>query len=215
MGVNQAGDSELIRISVIDYFSRAILLDSLVWPDAKMAHYNTRFSGVTRYAMENARRRRTCIFGRANARKAVWKFVGPDTIVVGHAGHGDLTSLRWIHPTVIDTLIIETNNRPPPPEKKCSEVEAGVEKDTETGLNTPAENVPPHNKGSGDDRQKSKEGGGLSLKALALQRLNRNIQLKGQGHDSLEDAIATRDVLHWNIVKVMNNSSTPAETTAG
>lgn len=41
---------------------------------------------------------------------------------------------------------------------------------------------------------------GLSLKALALERLNREIQVKGKGHDSLEDALATRDLLLWHII---------------
>ncbi|OAQ99263.1 hypothetical protein LLEC1_05754 [Akanthomyces lecanii] len=41
---------------------------------------------------------------------------------------------------------------------------------------------------------------GLSLKALAAERLQRQIQTKGQGHDSLEDALATRDLLLWHMV---------------
>jgi len=54
MGTAKSGDSELIRVTLIDYFSSEILVDKLVYPDVAMEHYNTRFSGVTRKEMENA-----------------------------------------------------------------------------------------------------------------------------------------------------------------
>ena len=57
-------DSELIRVTLIDYFSSAILVDSLVYPDVEMSHYNTRFSGVTKKDMEMARAKGTCFRGR-------------------------------------------------------------------------------------------------------------------------------------------------------
>ena len=41
MGTAASGDSELIRITLIDYFSSAILIDSLVYLDVEMSHYNT------------------------------------------------------------------------------------------------------------------------------------------------------------------------------
>ena len=47
------------------------------------------------------------------------------------------------------------------------------------------------------------EGWGLSLKVLASERLNRAIQNKKIGHDSLEDAIASRDLIHWHVVRMM------------
>ncbi|PHH68072.1 hypothetical protein CDD82_864 [Ophiocordyceps australis] len=111
MGVARSGESELIRVSLIDYFSREVLLDSLVWPSVKMAHYNTRFSGVHRAMLENARQHCKCLFGRDEARRAILKFIDPDTIVIAHAGHQDLASLRWIHTAIIDTLIVEESRR--------------------------------------------------------------------------------------------------------
>ncbi|KJZ72404.1 hypothetical protein HIM_08207 [Hirsutella minnesotensis 3608] len=189
MGTAASGESELIRVSVIDYFSRRILLDSLVWPDVKMAHYNTRFSGISKQVMDDACRRRRCLFGRAEARRAVWRFVGPDTVVIGHALHQDLTSLRWIHPLVVDTLILEKTKR-------------GLELQAETAKAEKAEIAE-----QGDDQEPGQGGeaaakneGGLSLKMLAAQRLNRAIQIKGRGHDSVEDALATRDLLHWHVL---------------
>ncbi|KAF5573933.1 rna exonuclease 3 [Fusarium pseudoanthophilum] len=157
MGTAASGDNELIRLTLIDYFTSQVLIDKFVWPDVPMQHMNTKYSGVTWKMMNEARNKRKCVFGCRNARALVWKFVGPETIVIGHGVNSDLTCLRWIHPRLIDTLIVEGNNR-----------------ETKTGL---------------------------SLKKLAEERLGRSIQ-KGKGHDSLEDAIATRDLLHWNVLKL-------------
>ncbi|RGP79774.1 rna exonuclease 3 [Fusarium longipes] len=158
MGTAASGDCELIRMTLIDYFSSQVLIDKLVWPDVRMSHLNTKWSGVTWKLMNEARNRKRCIFGRKNALALIWKFVSSDTIVVGHGVKSDLTSLRWIHPRVIDTLIVEGNN---------------------DGKAT-----------------------GLSLKKLVEKRLQRVIQT-GKGHDSLEDAIATRDLLHWNVERTI------------
>ncbi|KAG5770717.1 hypothetical protein H9Q69_010120 [Fusarium xylarioides] len=157
MGTAASGDNELIRLTLIDYFSSNVLIDKIVWPDVPMQHLNTKWSGVTWKMMKEARNKRECLFGWKNARLLIWKFVGPETIVIGHGVKSDLTSLRWIHPRLIDTLIVEENSR-----------------ETTTGL---------------------------SLKKLAGERLGRSIQ-QGKGHDSLEDAIATRDLLHWNVLKL-------------
>ncbi|RDA85577.1 hypothetical protein CP532_5386 [Ophiocordyceps camponoti-leonardi (nom. inval.)] len=196
MGTAESGDSELIRVSVIDYFSRAILLDKLVMPDVKMAHYNTRYSGISKPMMDDALRRGNCLLGRDEARMAILRFIGPNTIVVGHACNQDLTSLRWIHPLVIDTLCIE---------KKRRKVDEGANNDTSAA---------PQRKNSGPQQQKqqkkkeedenedeapAKREAGMSLKALAGEKLNRQIQLRGKGHDSVEDALATRDLLHWYV----------------
>jgi RNA exonuclease 1 len=188
---------------MVDFFSGAILIDSLVYPSVKMAHYNTRFSGVTRKTMEEARRRRKCLLGRDAARQAVYKFVGTDTVVVGHAGHQDLTSLRWTHPRVVDTLILETR-------KRRLEEDAAMRKEWAEPANSaqgePADPKAVAKEEDGNNMSKLQEGG-LSLKALALKRLNRVIQVKGRGHDSLEDALATRDLLHWHNTSILQPDS--------
>lgn len=185
MGTAESGESELIRVSMIDYFTGAVLLDKLVWPDVPMAHYNTRWSGVTRQAMNQARRDRTCLLGRRGARMAIFEFVGPETVVIGHALNSDLTSLRWIHHRVVDTLMVED------PFARADR--ARVETAHAEALQTAMENeqpAPPPPK---------PQHPGCSLKALTKAYLNRNIQVGKKGHDSLEDAMATRDLLHWHI----------------
>lgn len=107
MGTAVSGDAELIRLTAIDFFTQKVLVDKLVQPSVPMRHFNTRFSGITAADMRNAVRRQECLFGRENARNELWKFVGPDTVVIVHGGHNDLSVLRWIHPALIDSFILE------------------------------------------------------------------------------------------------------------
>ncbi|QSS60968.1 3'-5' exonuclease [Histoplasma capsulatum] len=241
MGQAASGDSELIRITLIDYFSSAVLIDSLVYPSVKMEHYRTRFSGVNRRDMEAAKTAGSCIMGRDNARFAVWRYVGPETVVVGHSAHNDLESLRWIHTAVVDTYIIEDLLEK---KKNCeSKKDADKTKDGKVAVETdkllllagePAGNEHEHEhelhegeeseemKGSTEQKESSdlkaepdgapgkaeqeprkkrnKGSGSLSLKTLARVRLGRDIQnADKKGHDSLEDALAARDLAHWHI----------------
>lgn len=223
MGTASTGETELIRISAVDYFSGAVLLDSLVYPDVKMIHYNTRYSGITRPQMESARRARTCLFGRAKAREALWKFIGPNTVVIGHGANSDFSSLRWIHPVIIDTFIVEKKNRPVEEDDKHNkkdnnkEESEGKEDDKQMGespeIITSATTAMDGNEdGQANSKEKEKppnqpkQKGGLSLKALAKERLGRDIQLSHKGHDSVEDSIAARDILHWNILKLLEDA---------
>lgn len=155
MGVSKYGDSELVRITAVDHFTGEILIDSLVYPSVPMLHLNTRYSGVDRRTLEQARRTGQCIEGRDQARERLWEFVGPETILVMHGGGADLTSLRWIHRRVIDTRVVEKGRKEP------------IQ--------------------------------GLSLKNLAEVLLKTRIQEKGKAHDSLEDALACRALLHWYV----------------
>ncbi|PGH16602.1 hypothetical protein AJ79_01708 [Helicocarpus griseus UAMH5409] len=240
MGQAASGDSELIRLTLIDYFSSEILIDSLVYPRVPMEHYRTRFSGVTRRDMEAARIAGTCFLGRDDARKALWKYVGPNTVVVGHSASNDLDSLRWIHPTVIDTYIVESaiqkeiEKQIKKEEEKEKRAQAKAERngliaskglfsdinrdgqnneqskpevgtEASKGLSNP--DTPASNPGTKDKQLEellkkwNTASGGLSLKMLARERLGREIQTAGnKGHDSLEDALATRDLVHWHVV---------------
>jgi RNA exonuclease 1 len=109
MGTAASGDPELIRVTLIDYFSEEVLVDNLVDPDVRMQHLNTRYSGVSWADLKNARIKGVCLSGKAGARRAIWKYVGIDTIVVGHGLSNDMRSLRWIHTAVVDSLLVESN----------------------------------------------------------------------------------------------------------
>lgn len=153
MGYAANLDSELIRLTVIDYFTGDRLIDSLVWPSVKMKHYNTRYSGVSAGAMNQARRRGECIRGRDEARRQLLKFVSPETIIITHGGCNDLTALRWIHDKVVDSYLL-------------------------------------------DSYFFEKRQGGRSLKNLCDQILGVKVQMGRNGHDSLEDALACRELVH-------------------
>jgi RNA exonuclease 1 len=124
-----------------------------------MAHYNTRYSSVSPSAMHAAVCKGTAILGRDRARLALLGFVDPETVIVVHGGSGDFGALRWIHPLVVDTFILE-------------------------GYEGPAV-----------DGQ-----AGRSLKELCRRKVGIEVQVRDRangklGHDSLEDAMATRELL--------------------
>lgn len=200
MGTTFDGDSELIRLTVIDYFTGETLIDSLVYPDIRMAHFNTRYSGITKGDMEQAQRQRNCILGRDAARKAVFDYVGPSTIVVGHGAQSDLSSLRWIHYRMVDSHMVEVAVRKAEQEKKEEEDKrAEIEKWDDDGKGEEEVDKPKEGPKEGQKRGKQHPDG-TSLKALAMKRLGRAIQVGKKGHDSLEDALAARDLIHAHII---------------
>ena len=158
MGTSLNLESELIRLTAIDFFTRQTLVDKLVQPTVPMKHYNTRYSGVTPEAMRNAVKSGNCYRGRDEARNRLLELIGPETIVVMHGGNNDLTALRLIHPLVIDTHLLECYN--------------------------------------------PKTEGGRSLKVVCKKHLGMNIQAGKNGHDSLEDAEACRELLHFWIKSI-------------
>lgn len=187
------GSRELIRVTVIDFLTGGILLDKLVWPDAKLVHPNTRYSGVTWNDLHRARRERKAFMGRDAARQGVWSFVGPGTVVVGHGVNNDLLSLRWAHELVVDTLIIEMEVAKKEREKEESDRAAKGE-ETRLGQEESKAVKPPEST--------------LSLKNLAKKKLGRTIQNAGRaGHDSIEDAVAARDIVIWHIRNVASVST--------
>ena len=111
MGTARSGDSELIKVSLINYFSGQTLMDDLVYPYVPMSHLNFKYSGVTWDALNAARKDGTALKGITGAREKVWQFVGPQTIVVAHSGSNDLSALKWIHPLIVDTFLLEPEPR--------------------------------------------------------------------------------------------------------
>ena len=188
MGFSFSGESETIRVSVVDYYSGECVLDTLVSPDSPIKDYLTRYSGITARDMDQALAEDKCLFGRAQARQAIFRYVGPETIVVCHGGSSDMNCLRWIHPNVVDTHIVEIEKRQKQREileKMAGEAGEAKRKEFEAQLGP----------------------GTLSLKRLAMDRLNRNIQTGNKGHDSIEDAVATRDIAHWHVVATLKEAS--------
>ena len=173
MGVSVYGDPELVRISLVDFFTGEILLDSLVYPRVRLLHLNTRYSGVTRGMLEGARQRNQCIRGgRDGAREQVWRYVGQETIVVVHGGSNDLLALRWKHERIIDTFVVEGQRR-----------QRQQQQQQQTAASAAGEAAM----------------GGRSLKHLAEAMLGVSIQRGSLGLDSVEDAMACRWLVDWYV----------------
>jgi RNA exonuclease 1 len=66
MGTARSGDSELIRLSAIDYLTGEVLINNLVKPDQPMQHLNTKWSGVTWDQMNEAISEKTTLKGKAS-----------------------------------------------------------------------------------------------------------------------------------------------------
>lgn len=174
MGVSVYGEPELVRISLVDFFTGEILIDSLVYPRVRLLHLNTRYSGVTRGMLEGARQRNQCIRGgRDGAREQVWRYVGQETIVVVHGGSSDLLALRWKHERIIDTFVVEGRRRQKQQQQQTTASAAGETAEAAMG--------------------------GRSLKHLAEAMLGVSIQRGRQGHDSVEDAMARRWLVDWYV----------------
>jgi RNA exonuclease 1 len=230
MGTAANGDTELIRLTAIDFFSKETLIDNLVKPKVHMWHLNTRYSGVSWKGIAEAERRRTCFFSKYAARQALLKYVGPETVIVAHSGYNDFTALRWIHPKVVDTFIMWSEHKKHEEEVKKLELderaaerlsmshdeyrewqkneevvkklaldekaagalgmtveEFGIWRKNQALLPAP---VHPFAENAAKVRRAP---GGLSLKALVKKHANIDIQT-GYGHDSLEDALACREL---------------------
>ncbi|KAG9016632.1 RNA exonuclease 3 [Tulasnella sp. 427] len=89
------------RVSVVNTEGEAVF-DELIKldPSVDVLDYNTRFSGVS--SLESA------TMDLTEARTALRSLIGPDTIIIGHAGENDLKTLRMIHHKVVDTTQVRT-----------------------------------------------------------------------------------------------------------
>jgi DNA polymerase III epsilon subunit-like protein len=209
MGTAVSGDSEPIRVTLIDYFSGEILVDNIIVPDVRMHHLNTKYSGVSWDDMNKAKRQRTCLWGNVGTREALWPHIGEETIVVGHGASNDLRALRWMHRSVVDSLIIESTRAKRADLRKAAEQESadegcvGAKGDEGDIRPTPCSTTASGIAEPSVETSKvpvMRKPGQLSLKTLAKLRLGREIQTNGKkGHDSLEDAVAARDLVHWSI----------------
>ena len=191
MGVSIYGEPELVRISLVDFFTGEILIDSLVYPRIRLQHLNTRYSGVTRGMLETARKRKQCIMGgRDAARALVWRYVGRETIVVMHGGQSDMMALRWIHDRVIDTFVVEGWRRA---------AAAAREAEAKAVSKAASKEASKENEAEPAEKPKERTPGGRSLKHLTETILGAQIQQGRGGHDSVEDAMACRWLADWYV----------------
>ncbi|KAH9122762.1 hypothetical protein LEN26_010144 [Aphanomyces euteiches] len=94
----------LVRVTMIDGEDPDdILIDLIVHqpePGYNILRYKKEIHGIPEETIDNSK------ISEERARKEVLKYVGPDTIVVGHSVHGDLACIGIAHQRVIDTAFI-------------------------------------------------------------------------------------------------------------
>ncbi|KIJ54809.1 hypothetical protein M422DRAFT_153255 [Sphaerobolus stellatus SS14] len=158
------GGMHVARVSVVDGEGKKVLDEFVRLPDGvKVIDYITRFSGVTPDLLKSA------VLDLHGIRQALRSYIGPSTIIVGHALENDLKTLRMIHHRVVDTCILF-----------------------------------PH-KGGAPYRR--------ALRDLVSEKLQKMIQANSDsGHSSVEDAIATLDLVRYWIANVKSRRKRKVQT---
>jgi len=106
MGQIKGGERELIQLVAMDYFTGAVLVNTIVKSKVTIVDYSTKYSGITAAMVDNAVRSGQYLDGWQKARQELWKYIDPDTILIGQSLKHDLEVLRMIHTVVFDTAIV-------------------------------------------------------------------------------------------------------------
>ncbi|KAL5119560.1 RNA exonuclease 3 [Pleosporales sp. CAS-2024a] len=108
---------EMMRLTVVAWPMHKPIIDVLVRPIGHILDVNTRFSGITPEQFVNAkpydaenpkpiRKDLRIVESPYEARKLFLSHVTRTTPVLGHALENDLNTIRLVHPTIIDTVLL-------------------------------------------------------------------------------------------------------------
>jgi hypothetical protein len=114
VGMAPPHSDEVIALSIIDFFTGAVLTNTLVQPPttatatARVADWRTRITGVGPVTMASAvAEGRVLRGGREGARAVLERFVDAGTVIVGHAVKHDLKALGVVHHgRVVDSAVL-------------------------------------------------------------------------------------------------------------
>ncbi|KAL8706061.1 MAG: hypothetical protein Q9225_007988 [Loekoesia sp. 1 TL-2023] len=98
--------SEVIKVSAVDFLSGETLLNTLVFPTAKVKRWKTEITGITDKVMMEARARGQTVQGWAKARSELWQHIDASTVLVGQSLHHDLEVLGMLHTRIVDSAIL-------------------------------------------------------------------------------------------------------------
>lgn len=101
------GGQELARVTVTDCDNNSVY-ETLVRPDRKVIDFNTRFSGITAEDMEGVT---TTI---RDVQAVLLSLFTEKTILIGHSLESDLSAVKIIHDTVVDTAVVFPHRLGPP-----------------------------------------------------------------------------------------------------
>ena len=91
---------ELARISLVNE-NYKVLYDHLVMPENSIINYYTKINGLTPDLFE-----KNDVKSMKEVREDLKKFIGRDSILVGHSLENDLRSIGLLHGNVVDTSVI-------------------------------------------------------------------------------------------------------------
>jgi DNA polymerase III epsilon subunit-like protein len=100
------GDSEIISICAIDFFTGEFLLDSLVKPQAPVIQLRTDIHGIRPATLSKAVSQGQVLHGWESARQQLFKHINTETVLVGQSLQHDLKRLRVSHMKIFDTAIV-------------------------------------------------------------------------------------------------------------
>ncbi|KAH7132362.1 RNA exonuclease 3 [Dendryphion nanum] len=113
---------ELLRLTAVSWPSHKPILDVLVRPLGHLLDVNTRFSGVSSEQFINAApfnakkgtfdsKDLRIVDSPRIARDLFLSLISPQTPLLGHALENDLNTIRIVHPTIVDTIILYPHPR--------------------------------------------------------------------------------------------------------
>ncbi|KAF5571034.1 RNA exonuclease 3 [Fusarium phyllophilum] len=100
------GQSEIISICVIDFFTGEPLINSLVKPHELIVDWRTKIHGIRPATLAIAASQGQVIRGWQAARQELFKHVNIETAIVGQSLQQDLKRLRVSHGKIFDTAIL-------------------------------------------------------------------------------------------------------------
>ncbi|KAL2192319.1 ribonuclease H-like domain-containing protein [Corynascus similis CBS 632.67] len=164
----------VVSLSLIDFFTGSTLVHALVKPAPGIfiTNWRTSITGITPTVMAMAVAQGKALRGRDAAVARLLDFVDDETVLVGHSVNHDLKVLGLVHSRIVDSAILTA---------EASGMFGGEE--------------------YGEQQKKIRQ-------SVGLERLCREltgVRIRGgdatgkgsQSHDSLEDVLATREVVIW------------------
>ncbi|EDO17720.1 hypothetical protein Kpol_1033p25 [Vanderwaltozyma polyspora DSM 70294] len=97
---------EMIRLTIVDFFSLQTLFDEIIQPIGDIIDLNTQFSGV-----HGIDRNTALTYQAAIGRVLCNQLINKNSILIGHGLENDLNVLRIVHHKVIDTAIIYSKGK--------------------------------------------------------------------------------------------------------
>lgn len=104
---------EVLRVTALSWPKADTLLDVLVRPIGAVLDFNTRYSGISAETFRTAKpyshqlqHSLSVVESPAAARDLLFALITPSTPLIGHAIENDLNTLRIVHPSIVDTVLL-------------------------------------------------------------------------------------------------------------